>query len=84
MKSRKHIQRVAQLPCCVCGQEPVQVHHIIGRGLRGMSQKSSDYFAIPLCPFHHDNLHRNGWREWEQMHGSQVDHAARTLARIYG
>lgn len=82
--SKAHLKRTAERPCVCCGAQPVQVHHIIGRGMRGMGQKSSDMFVIPLCPYHHDQLHRNGWREWEQIHGSQIDHAANNLKELYG
>ena len=85
MKNKKHLQRVAELPCCVCGMEPVQAHHLVGRDMKGMGQKSSDMFAIPLCPWHHSELHNIGWREWEQRHGSQLDYAAQTLnGMMYG
>lgn len=85
MKCRHHLERVAGLPCCVCGAQGVQVHHIIGRGVRGLSQKSSDWFGVPLCCHHHSELHRDGWREWEQRHGkSQIQLAAETLHKLYG
>ena len=83
-KSKKHISRVAQLPCCVTGQHGVQVHHVIGRDMKGMGQRSSDWFAIPLAPEIHDELHRHGWREWERKYGSQIDHVAKTLRALYG
>ena len=75
--------RVAELPCCVCGNTEVQVHHLVGRGLRGMSQKASDWFTIPLCFNHHHNLHQYGWREWEASNGTQIEYLARTLEQIY-
>ena len=79
----KHLTRLAALPCCVCGIEPVQVHHIKGAGLTGTGQKCSDWFAIPLCLQHHDEFHRKGRMHWEMLHGSQADHLAKTLARLY-
>ena len=79
MNARKHMARVADLPCCVCGYQPVQVHHLIGRNMRGLAQRSHDVFTIPLCGSHHHDLHQYGWRTWERQHGSQLDHLARTL-----
>jgi len=77
------MSRVAELPCCVCGSHEVQVHHLIGRNLRGMSQKSPDWLTIPLCFTHHSLIHSNGWRDWEMTHGSQIDYLARTLEKLY-
>jgi len=84
MKSRKHMARVADLACCACQRVPVQVHHLIGRDMKGMGQKSSDYFTIPLCAACHGALHNAGWREWERWNGSQLHHLAGTLAILLG
>ena len=43
-----HMDRVASLHCCLCGSQPVQVHHI--REGQGMSQRASNWLTIPLCP----------------------------------
>lgn len=45
---REHMARVASLPCACCGQYGVQVHHI--RDGQGMSQRASNFLAVPLCP----------------------------------
>ena len=44
---KKYMDRVASLPCAVCGAEPVELHHL--REGQGMSQKASNYLVIPLC-----------------------------------
>ena len=36
--------------CCVCGDK-AEIHH--PRFCVGMSQRASDWLAIPLCPRHH-------------------------------
>jgi hypothetical protein len=46
--SKRHLGRVAALPCCVCGAHGVHVHHI--REGQGMSQRASDWLTVPLCP----------------------------------
>lgn len=46
--ARKHLSRVAQLPCACCGAHGVHVHHV--REGQGMSQRASDFLTIPLCP----------------------------------
>ena len=47
-KERKHMGKVAQLPCVVCGAEPVELHHI--REGQGMAQRAQHWLVIPLCP----------------------------------
>lgn len=49
-----------ELPCCISGRRPVEAAHVSFANLRagatgrGMSQKASDRFALPL----HADLHR--------------------------
>ena len=45
---RKHMGRVAELPCSCCGAHGVQVHHI--RDGQGMAQRASNWLTVPLCP----------------------------------
>ena len=45
---RKHMDRVAQLPCATCGEWPVQVHHL--REGQGMGQRAQHWLTVPLCP----------------------------------
>lgn len=47
---------VASLGCWACMKggiygTPAEIHHI--RDGNGISQRSSDYLVIPLCPIHH-------------------------------
>lgn len=69
-------------PCCLAGKHPcngpVQAHH--NTSGRGMSQKSSDKRAFPLCMWHHRTFHDltgyfRGWlkaqiREWQDGHSA--------------
>lgn len=49
-------RRVAALPCCRCGAPPPsQAHHHTQH--RGVGQRSSDLYAMPLCPPCHEALH---------------------------
>lgn len=45
------MSRVAELPCSLCGEEGVQLHHI--REGQGMSQRASNFLVVPLCPSCH-------------------------------
>lgn len=85
MKSRKHLEAVAALPCCVCGAEPVQAHHL--KGLKygtGMGLKACDTKTIPLCYAHHHEFHTLGVKTWEARYGEQGMHLANTLEKLKG
>ncbi len=70
LAEREHMALIAQMPCCICNQWPVHVHHLPGQGL-----KPSGFFTIPLCPFHHmdggygEAVHQ-GRRKWESNFGT--------------
>lgn len=66
-KAKKHLDRIAQLPCACCGVTGVHVHHL--REGQGMSQRASDFLTIPLCPDCHQ--------------GPNGVHGDRSLMRIY-
>ncbi|MDR2219742.1 MAG: hypothetical protein LBE24_04085 [Methylobacillus sp.] len=44
---KSHLNRVAALPCCLCGAMPVELHHI--REGQGMGQRAGDMLVIPVC-----------------------------------
>lgn len=47
-----------------CGGR-IEAAHTYGAGDRGMSTKSSDRYAIPLCSIHHARQHARGWKTFE-------------------
>lgn len=56
MANKKLCNALAQLGCIVCRNlgyhdSPAEIHHL--REGVGMSQRSPDERAIPLCPIHH-------------------------------
>lgn len=65
---------IAQLPCVVCGAEPVEVAHVrmaapeFGKRQTGKGERPSDWWSLPLCPRCHrtgpDAQHKSGEREW--------------------
>ena len=51
---------IRTLDCAVCSQSPgpsvlIEAAHTNALGPRGLSQKTSDYSAIPLCSRHHQH-----------------------------
>lgn len=61
----QHLAHIRQLPCCVCGSPPrSDPHHLkSGTGERGMGQRSTDKWAVPLCRHHHDEVEAAGTRK---------------------
>lgn len=62
MTPKKYMGLIAQMPCALCGDRPVHVHHI--REGQGMAQRASDFLTIPLCPSCHQGP--------AGIHGSRV------------
>lgn len=81
-RSRKYLERVCELPSVISGRSPCDAHHAIGHGLGGMGLRAGDQMAFPLTRDEHDSLHRMGWKLWEKLHGSQLDHAAATRIKL--
>jgi hypothetical protein len=78
-RDRKHMERVAQLPCVICGRWPVHVHHI--KHDRHSQRKASDTDTIPLCHSHHEDLHRNPG-EWRRNHGADHSYLERVAEAL--
>lgn len=78
-----YTQWVKRQPCCGCGRQADDPHHIIGNGFGGTGTKACDLLVIPLCRVCHDALHAD-IRAWEEQNGSQLLWLARTLARATG
>jgi DNA recombination protein Rad52 len=67
-RDKAHLRTVAGKPCLICSQGPCHAHHLKFAQSHGLTQKVSDEFVVPLCPMHHDELHRaaaerDWWRE---------------------
>lgn len=83
---KRHMGRVAALPCCVpgCGVWPVNVHHC--RTGVGMGRKDSGFRTIPLCYGHHQGsvgIHGMGRKAWERMMGvTELDLLKQTNERL--
>jgi hypothetical protein len=60
LRDKQHLRFVAGQPCLVCGREPCDPHHLRFAQPRGLAQKVSDEFTVPLCRAHHRELHRAG------------------------
>lgn len=68
-ESKRHMGRIAQMPCALCGVSGVHVHHI--RTGIGMGRRASDFDTLPLCPEHHQGMtgiHGCGRKAFEKLH----------------
>lgn len=62
---KKYLEYIRTRPCLICGiQHCSEAHHIKDMELCGISQKSADVFAIPLCHNCHMKIaHGTGFKE---------------------
>jgi hypothetical protein len=82
----KYRQWIRSLPCACCGQEPAgEAAHTGQDG--GMSQRSSDWSCVPLCPechrFHADAYHRIGRAAFEEKFDIDFRELCRRLQRCW-
>jgi hypothetical protein len=68
-------------------QIAIEAAHTNALGRRGLSQKSSDYSAIPLCPSHHrdntDSYHRLGEQRFAREHGIDLPQLVGSLNHLF-
>lgn len=65
-----YLRWVRTFPCIVCGNGDVHAHHVQVCNPNGIGTKPSDFRTLPLCPYHHNDLHMTGerrfWEYWDQ------------------
>jgi DNA recombination protein Rad52 len=68
LRDKAHLRHVGTLPCLICKSAPSHAHHLTFAQPRGLALKVSDEFVVPLCAFHHNDLHQSGSeiRWWKQ------------------
>ena len=84
-KAKRHIGRVKEMPCAVCGAAgPSDFHHILEG--RTPSRRSPDWCGIPLCKDCHQgpmNGIHGGKMMWKVMKVSELDCLNETLEKLY-
>lgn len=74
----RHMRRVKQLPCVICGRSgPSEAHHVFC-GRYGQ-RKASDFETIPLClSCHRIGPHaiHNAKETWERINGPDYEYLA--------
>ncbi|MDA1333077.1 MAG: hypothetical protein O2797_02535 [Bacteroidetes bacterium] len=87
MRDEKYRRWIASLPCCICLGIDVQAAHVkyLAPEQRGMSQKVSDEFAVPLCVKHHreQELSKVGEKAWWKEQRANPKRVTDALWEIY-
>jgi hypothetical protein len=69
-RNKAHLRFVATHACLVCGREPSDPHHVRFAQPKGLGQKVSDEFVVPLCRTHHREVHNTGKeQDWWTKNG---------------
>lgn len=81
---QRWMDRVAGLPCRVCGAGAVELHHI--REGQGAAQRAQHTLVLPLCPEHHrgaSGLHGLGKRGFAARYRrDELDLLAETIEAL--
>lgn len=82
-RSSKYLAWIRSLPCVICRvTRNIEAAHT---GPHGMSQKSPDISAIPLCAYHHrtgpTSYHQLGSRKFQQVHKLDIPSLVRSLSK---
>jgi len=54
---RKHLDRMRDVPCLICGKLPSDPAHLRLGHAAGIGEKPRDDWALPLCHEHHMESH---------------------------
>ena len=64
VENGSHLDFIRSLPCLCCGAYGVDAAHVsmaaphLGKRARGLGEKASDSWTVPLCRPHHDEQHK--------------------------
>ena len=83
-EEKRHLERVAAMPCLVCGQAAT-VHHVTA-SIHGGRISRSHQRVVPLCPRHHqiqhgpqESVEALGHGRFREVHGIDLLKAAEQL-----
>jgi len=91
-RSPEYLAWIRTLGCVICsrvdgGFTVIEAAHTNALGCRGLSEKSSDFSAIPLCARHHredsDSYHRLGERGFARKHRLDLRQMVRGLNKAF-
>jgi len=83
-KIKKYEKYIKTHHCLVCGQSPVDAHHMEAVGMGGANKDGfKDYSCVPLCRYHHGEYHNHGIHYFEARYGVNLWKDAFNLIRRY-
>ena len=83
-KNKKHLNLVREEGCLIC-QAPAVAHHSRCIGPRTLGRRVSDYWTVPLCPGHHNELHSMKEETWWDLQGiDPLLWVRQFLVKLYG
>jgi len=59
-RNRAYLDWLREQPCVFTGRSPRDPAHIRMGADGGMGMKSSDFYALPVCPEYHRDQHQHG------------------------
>ena len=74
-RNKAHLRFVSSQSCLICARQPSDAHHLRFAQPKGLGQKVSDEFTVPLCRVHHREVHRasNASKEREWWENLNID-----------
>ena len=87
-RCQPHLQWLRGRPCALAGTAghvcsgPIIAAHVDFLGNKGMSTKTEDWHAIPLCDGSHQEQHRIGWGTFQRRHQFDAAGAAERYAKL--
>lgn len=73
-KGKRHLMRLAEMPCTFCSRCPCGEPHHIRKGTDGgMGKKPSDKYAIPTCHDCHHIIHTKGEVSFYEKNGYTLE-----------
>lgn len=66
-RSLEYMKWIRTNPCVITSKVPI-AHHVTVHANRGIGQKPSDYWCLPLDYWLHNNLHHVGERTFWDFH----------------
>ena len=86
IRDKTYLKQIRDLPAPSAAANPLTPHHLRFAQGRGLSQKVSDEYVVPLCGLHHSDLHRTSdelsW--WKTQKIDPVPIAAELWGRYQG
>lgn len=78
-----YMDMVAQLPCSVCGDKPVELHH--PREGQGTATRSDHWLVVPLCTTcHRSSVGFHGNRNMMKIYKmEEMDMLAYTIEKLF-